>query len=1054
MEFSGFFGSKGVAKAAGTSAEDAGNLARGQSSGAALRTGASDSKQLGGNQRATHPTNDLHESVGPASENSRLEKKLPPRLQRQTGRRAKKNPLTLGTLDDPSNPGLIQANSKVDANLNNKLTRTGGQRFKESSLPQSTLDDIAKENSLDAIAKNPPSRHILTHQDESSHRVQGDPIPHSIANLRADQSEEYESFSERFGTHIPELKPVNYDPIYLDVLHEDPRPIPKDAEVSKKLSDQAKRAGKILASLSADEKLRQTVDIDFMVREFKNTWLKKIHPEHQKDGKVSKGIEQVSEQFRGVLQLSKPRAQTEKAISTTMKPWKEFEKKLAQGLQDAMEVYIKDQTDKIVLSQLDDIFKNWNSPKVKETAESIAESLSKEIDYQDLKHLAQATLLTSSPRNTRLILKMLDPHEEDLKKFLIEKFKQVPQSSDEESRFIFEQFSSRTYSTLMKKNSNTQLMDLTPEEIAASTQITTESILHLKFQFSLVKPFEEAAESLVRTHVNQIANLIADDTDLMKEAYKKQLDKMIYDSNAKVEAQLFKRNYNIDLTPDQMYNKMKKLGEAWKLDLEAFERNFKSKLSPQEYKELSDASSSKLLYDDVLNSIKRTRKIDQFQYLESETFVEEHYPDHFSSVKAFVDKLSERGVIEEEFARQLLIDAKKENGATIALNKLNTIMNIEVFNKLEIRLLPQLDLSSETSSINNFLDELMTERLITTEERNYFYPTHVPKDSTPISLIEDFAKRVKELPTLPSAFRDRLAGYLNLKFEGISRDASFKSETLTKQTDYLISLQKEQINGDLRDNKYDQAFQSLHPDSIKNSVNDQLSHEYLASEFWKDYFSREYSAYKILPIDRQKEKLLNDGALKSTGITNEDALNLRERALRQLRPQATEKDPSAESKGTASKVEATSSKTQATSSKKKDDKEEIKLPDERHFALLANSLKPAEGKTAQQSLKLADERFKNTPFRYLDKNIMDEWNASVNYISKKMNSLTESIEKRNLLNTNMLKRLRAMNQYNQILDQLIHDINIKFTPIDLQSGLYKLTPDARDPRLQNSLLGP
>ncbi|KAH9463841.1 hypothetical protein Pst134EA_015922 [Puccinia striiformis f. sp. tritici] len=108
-----------------------------------------------------------------------------------------------------------------------------------------------------------------------------------------------------------------------------------------------------------------------------------------------------------------------------------------------------------------------------------------------------------------------------------------------------------------------------------------------------------------------------------------------------------------------------------------------------------------------------------------------------------------------------------------------------------------------------------------------------------------------------------------------------------------------------------------------------------------------------------------------------------------------------------------------------------------------------------ESVKLADERLKDTPFRYLNKDILDEWNGSVEFMSRQINPLLRNIDKKDTLFFKLQNEVLSLGQYNEIMGDLVQQVNSKFTTSQPGiKGLYKLTPEATDPRVRSSFLGP
>ncbi|KAA1066440.1 hypothetical protein PGT21_030523 [Puccinia graminis f. sp. tritici] len=692
------------------------------------------------------------------------------------------------------------------------------------------------------------SSNVLSHQAESSKNAASHPMPQSLAAYKKEDGVQmWESFSDRFSF---EPEPAKYERIYLDVTHQKvPTPI-NPADLAKS-TEQIQSAGDILANLSGEERLRQTVDIDFVVREFRNEWIKKLHPEARHNEEALQQIDRVGKKLKQILIVSKKQVKAEQEIKEILSPWKTFERELGVALHDSMRVFMKEETDKVVMSRLVDRFNAWNPTTVEPVAKSVADNLMKNINYKELQQLYQVAFPTRA--KVSIGLKTLDPRTKDYRKYLVTKFCKAPQFSDEEFRFIFERISSRNFAVLDRKPDR-ELMDLTPETIATSIQVTPEEIMHLKFQFAMTRPLEETATQSAKVKLNSEFGRITSNNALMRKAYSEKLKEIIYHTSAKVEREFFQQNFGIQSSSQGIYYEMKSLSNMWNVDLGAFERTFKSQLPPEEYKELFEAATrSRVFYEEVLESIKESRQIDKFQHTEYETFELEHHATYQDAVHAFVVKLRARGIISDEFSDQLLFGIARPD---LVRSRLTQMMEIGLFDKLEAGLVPQADLSPVTTSITNYLDKLTTKGLLTTEEHNYLYPLDAPKGLPPLQLIQDFSTKLNELDKLPDAFQNRLIQSLEAKFATIPRDGGFQSETLTRSTENLISSHSSDIKRHLGKLEYNEAFASLkafQPKYVDNYVSE--LEEDFAKDLWNDYFSRNYRTYKTFPIDKEKDQI-------------------------------------------------------------------------------------------------------------------------------------------------------------------------------------------------------
>jgi hypothetical protein len=797
-----------------------------------------------------------------------------------------------------------------------------------------------------------------------------------------------------------------------------------------------------LTRLSADERAKKNpIDWKFLSEEYKNAWLKQIPPEHRTDQKVLDEIKRVKPQFRQLLTLSSRLATAEKEIEkAVVDEWKKFQSTLAKGLRKALKVYIEDETAKVVLSKVEQIYKNWHSEEVTQTAKSMAEAFSKEINYDTLKQIDEARNLPNK----------------DVEQFLIEKLSQAPQK-DEEFQFVFQQLSARANADVIRRTGD-KLMDLTPEKIAEGIEITTESILRLRFQFAMVKPLEKPTEEIIRNEANRISRLVAGDTELMQKAYEKVLNQMIH-PNSKIQAQLFKKYYNIELTSQEIYDRMQSLGAVWKVDLQAFEKDFRGQLSKEEYTELFEAAvTSKSRYTTALKSVMKDRKIDRFKSLLQKVVDKEnpHYADYLAM---FVDGLSKENVISEGIHTHLLSEIEEGHPEWV-VPYLHTVMRSELFDKLEATSLPQLDISSTTSSINEFLDDLMEGKLITSEERNYFYPVNVPEDSTPNLLIKEFSKRVNDLPDLPLGFQERLEGYLNPNFGQIASDKRFISETLKRNTDSLVLKQKEEIDKYLEEWEIGKIFEHLHPESVEKTTRARLTDEDWAEGFWEDYFSREHTAFQHYQIGKREQDIPPDP------YKNVYSSDLIKRALSYLSPEdnknlAKSAQDEVLAKSAQHEGQLGGKKAQSSSSEPPPTDMKVSFPDAAHFVLRENPLKPSKTNTVQQFPQLADDRFKNSPFRYLDKHTMNEWNDSVIYIRKEISRIYPELELRNAHGRQIEAKLKSMGNYYQVLGKIVEKINEEFR-FDKAVERYNLIPGEREtpvhtispgaPSLQEKLL--
>jgi hypothetical protein len=841
-----------------------------------------------------------------------------------------------------------------------------------------------------------------------------------------------------------------------------------------------------LVNLSGEERLRQTVDIDFVVREFRNEWIKKLHPEARHDQEALQQIDRVGEKLKQMLIISKKQVKTTREIREIMSPWRSFERDLGVALHDSMRVFMKEETDKIVMSRLVDSFHAWNPTTVEPVAKLVADDLIKNIDYKELQRLYRVAFPTRL--KVSFGLKTLDPRTKDYRKYLVAKLCEAPQFSDEEFRFIFEKIASRNFAAL-DRQPDRELMDLTPETIATGIQVTTDEIMHLKFQFAMTRPLEETAKEAAKVKLNREFGRIASDNALVRKAYSQKLKEIMYRTSPKVETEFFQRTFGIQSSSHGIYYKMKSLSNMWNVDLSAFERTFKSQLPPEEYKELFEAATrSRVFYEEVLDSIKESRQIDKFQHTEYETFVLGNHATNQDAVQAFVEKLRARGIISESLSDQLLFGLKRPELVRLRLTQ---IMEIELFNKLESGLVPQADLSPVTTSITNYLDELTTKRLLTPEERNYLYPLDAPRGSPPLRLIQDFSAKLNQLDKLPEAFRDKLIQSLEAKFDTIPRDGRFQSETLTKSTEDLISSHSSDIESHLGKLEYHEAFTSLNnfqPKYIDKYVSD--LEEVFAKDLWNDYFSRNYRTYKTFPIDAEQDQIGGPAKRKIANPTQ-----LIDRALSHLakdRPKTAGSDQAdltkprtykplrsvSEAAGGSKAPEVGKSGSQAGKSEltpatselapgapgtsdlevAKDPKKinkvtetEKKLPDERHYALWGNPLKPVKENRSPQSLTVADERLRDTPFRYLQKEIAQQWNTEARFLFAKTDAVVQKIYKKDSLGYTLEKGLTSLDQYNQVLGKVMRQVNAKFSTADSKNrAVYKLTPKASDLRVQNS----
>ncbi|PLW19481.1 hypothetical protein PCANC_08745 [Puccinia coronata f. sp. avenae] len=668
------------AKAAERSTGDTSNLLR-EAGGPS--PSLSDFRQDSGRNRfgTTLPTDDRSTTLDRPSGTGRLDRK-PPRLQRLKAFREGDNrlpkallselqyklrsPRRISNADGESPKMLDRVESNAGRESPSNLGRVGGQRFSQSSLLRVLPpDDIAEEANWGAIATENP--HILTDEAESSHSahqhsvagdghsvasdghslvsdahsvasepysvlsdahsVESDPVPESLAQYRGrhyDDGYESESDSDSDEWEIKlyksQRRAVTYNPIFLSVMSEDHNAVTINERKLQESFNNFATAGKILTRLSADERAKKNpIDWKFLSEEYKNAWLKQIPPEHRTDQKVLDEIKRVKPQFRQLLTLSSRLATAEKEIEkAVVDEWKKFQSTLAKGLRKALKVYNEDETAKVVLSKVEQIYKNWHSEEVTQKAKSMAEAWSKEINYDTLKQIDEARNLPNK----------------DVEQFLIEKLSQAPQK-DEEFQFVFQQLSARANADVIRRTGD-KLMDLTPEKIAEGIEITTESILRLRFQFTMVKPLEKPTEEIIRNEANRISRLVAGDTELMQKAYEKVLNQMIH-PNSKIQAQLFKKYYDIELTSQEIYDRMQSLGAVWKVDLQAFEKDFRGQLSKEEYEELFEAAvTSKSRYTTALKSVMKDQKIDRFKSLLQKVVDEEnpHYADYLA-INAF-----------------------------------------------------------------------------------------------------------------------------------------------------------------------------------------------------------------------------------------------------------------------------------------------------------------------------------------------------------------------------------------------------------------------------------
>ncbi|KNZ47843.1 hypothetical protein VP01_609g6 [Puccinia sorghi] len=939
--------------------------------------------------------------------------------------------------DNPPPTEADKFHSRGSSGGQPRLKRLHGQRFdpKLADNVVAQVEQLKLDQEIDAILAR-------------SHYVQPGPVPESLERYVVNPGyDEFDTWEERFGFEEYVAETVNPDPIYLDVLHADPKKVPPQKEVDEAYS-RIQEAGRLLTKLTPEQRIQRPIDVKFMVQEFQNTWLKHIPPDKQTPEVLAK-IKDVSERIRPMVVASKKHAQVEAVIAEPLANWKKFDGTLGQGLQDALTIYAKDQTGKAVASQVMNHFKTWHSSEIQQTAKSTAEHLLKDLPPEDIVRMHS---MVFSSRQYRPI--SVGSQRSELQQFLAKKLGQVPHERDEEYQFILERLSTKHYINLRRK-SNMEITTLTPEQIAAGIKIGTDDMMHLKFHFAIVNPTEQVAESILKTKLDFLSRDVAADPKVMKAAYQQKVYDIVYHTNRKVETQLFKKNFGMEVSSGELAQKINDLGQAWNPDLKAFETDFKNKLPEEEYAQLSQAAAvSKELYAATLESIKEARKLDRFEFLESRAFDEGHKYS-YTDVLDFVHDLEDKGVIDRKLAESLFESGESSHeitsgpsgeAAATALNKLHQELQIDLFDKLEIRSIPQLDLSPATSAITKFLDELTAAKLITPEERRYFYPLH--QGSTPISLVEDFAANTGRIADFSHFFQTRLQERLSANFDQIPRDApSFRSGFLTKSTESEITRQKDEINEFLDKNEYAKVFERLRPQSIDKNVHDYWSNEYVSQELWDDYFSREYIMYKMYPIDQQMVHMAQNQKLPPPG-----AQELKDLALSKLSPpdpaSSSAKRVAASKNNEVERVAASSSSTLKFKNKK------TEFPDDRHFALVRHPLKPMKGNDATQTPPLADARFQNTAFRYLDKHLMDEWNSSVEMIASKKERYQQDIIKRDLYVSRIQKTMQseALQPYSGIIGKIFAQINSRFSFGFSRQGkvLYKLTPAADDPRVQEA----
>ncbi|KNZ62283.1 hypothetical protein VP01_1290g4 [Puccinia sorghi] len=917
-----------------------------------------------------------------------------------------------------------------------QLTRNSGARF-----------DLQKvDNAVGRVELLQEIDAILARSHNSPHSS----VPKSLKEYEIKPSSgAYDTYENQFEDGEFVYEEVTHDPIYLDVIHSGIRKVPqRDLDQSY---SQTQEAGRILTALTPEHRTRQTagadfqqtVDVDFMVREFRTTWLKHI-PQDKQTLDVSHSIHDVSKTIKRMVVSSKKHAETEKLIAKPLASWKAFDSTLGKGLQEAVSAYAKDQTGKAVVSQLEKSLKNWHSPQIQQLAQSTTGNLLKDLDPEDITRMH--TMVFSGRQDKPIAA---GEPKSQLQQFLVDKLGQVPNEKDEEFKFILEGLSTQHYASLMTK-SNVEIATLTPEEIAAVVKIEAEDIMHLKVQFAIVNPSEKAAGRLLNNKLDSLSRAVAGDLEIMKAALQNKVHEIVQHTNYKVETQLFKRNFGIELSSAELAGKMKDLGKAWNPDLRAFERDFKAQLLPEEYDQLSKAAAaSKELYAQVLASIKETRKIDRFRYLEDRAFPEGHRDP--TAVLQFVQDLEQKGIIDKKLAESLFESGKSTGQATpdpsaqeavSALSKLHKTMQIDLFDKLEIRSIPQLPLSDAISSIIKNLDELKKAQLITPEERDYFFPLKLT--SAPIAAIEDYAANIARLRDFSALFRNRLEDHLNSQFAQIPRDApKFRSSFLTKYTEIQTSDQKEEIDALLIKKEYANIIERLRPESIEKNLQERLPHEFVGEELWDDYFSREYSMYKIYPVDQLAAKVAENPSRykpRKFSDSRKDLQNLKNLALSKLSAPESAGHPAGNAASSGKGV----LKTQKTD-----------FPDERHFALVNDPLKPMKTNGAQQTPPLADARFKDTAFRYLDKSLMDEWNASVDMIASQKELYQQNLIKRDLYDAQIQNAMESLGPYSQIVGKIFREINSKFSVGFSESSttLYKLTPKADDPRVTGAFIG-
>ncbi|OAV99464.1 hypothetical protein PTTG_25388 [Puccinia triticina 1-1 BBBD Race 1] len=532
--------------------------------------------------------------------------------------------------------------------------------------------------------------------------------------------------------------------------------------------------------------------------------------------------------------MSKSKFQAEKQLKGITGGWKLFQNKLDQGLHDAVQLHVKEETNKAVRLKLENHFRNWNSREIKILAEERAGELEGELDVG--MGIREKIRILGVRKGLRF------------RRHLVKKLTSVPQSSDEEFQFISEQLI-KDSPLRSERKTDLEWLKETHTSIAKRFKFAQEKILDFKLQFHLaqiVKQLEQSIRDDAHAELTHMLESLTKNTEVMENAYRVKVDDLIHSEHKDFQVQLFKAYFGIEKSAQEIYNTLKELTRKWQVNFTTFRKKFQHRLPRDEYNGLLKAASvSKEEYTHLLEYIKEQRGINLFKKLK-----EKHLPIDKDSIKHFLVRLKENKILNDKRFLELharVITSSEDPLAFMESLEQELKAPIKVYDELEAESIPIMMSSLTHTSIQKFLDELTdaekskraAEGILTQEERNYFYPYW---EADPVKSFRD----KMDIINLPKLFEERLRFRAHKQFAAIledkSKDKSFRSLTLSHYLEDVIAEHKEDLEYELRQGNYASFLEKLQSKSIKTTARDHATDELWASKFWNVYFTKELPA--------------------------------------------------------------------------------------------------------------------------------------------------------------------------------------------------------------------